>query len=69
MTCVQTFRAGFHVVFFFVITLLHFIVVSICEIIEFIVTIVSLGNPPSLRLSLPLSTLEWKCVLATNCGR
>lgn len=65
MTCVQTFRAGFYVVFV-VITLLHLIFVSICEIIEFVVMIVSLGNtlwvcpflsPPLPPLFLPLFTL------------
>ena len=55
MTCVQLFRAGFYVVF--VVTLLHFIVASICDIIEFIVMIVSLGN--ALCLSPSLSIYPW----------
>ena len=51
MTCVQFFRAGFYVAFV-VVTFLHFILVSICEIIEFIVVMVFLGNTLCLSLSL-----------------
>ena len=39
---------------FVVVTLLHFILVSICEIIEFIVVMVFLGNTLCLSLSLSL---------------
>ena len=51
MPCVQFFRAGFYVAFV-VVTSLHFILVLICKIIEFIVAIVFLGNTLSLSLSL-----------------